>query len=87
MPTTPSPRQIRAARIAQLRRRVLATALATFALAVGAVAYDGSTGETAASTAPTAVVHASTADTTAPSDTTAASDATAADDVVSTRQS
>jgi hypothetical protein len=85
MTSTPSPLQIRAARIAQLRRRVAATAVVTFALAVGAVAYDGSMGQTpasAATPATTVVTHAS-------ADTTSSADAapSPADDVVSTRQS
>jgi hypothetical protein len=85
MTSTPSPLQIRAARIAQLRRRVAATAVATFALAVGAVAHDGSMGRTpasAATPATPAVTHAS-ADTTSPAD----AAPSPADDVVSTRQS
>jgi hypothetical protein len=62
---------------------VVATALATFALAVGAVAYDGSKGQTAASTTtPATVVHAST-DTTSGTDTTSST----AGDVVETHQS
>ena len=54
MTTTPHPedrralaqraRLARAARIRQLRRRVIATALAIFVLATGAVAWDGSMG-------------------------------------------
>jgi hypothetical protein len=42
----------RARRIARLRKRVAAAALATFVLAFGAIAYDGSTGTTSASTTP-----------------------------------
>jgi hypothetical protein len=38
----------RSRRIARLRRRVLAAALATFALAFGVIAFDGSMGSTAA---------------------------------------
>ena len=40
----------RARRLALLRRRVLATALATFALAFGAVAVDGSMGSQSTAT-------------------------------------
>lgn len=39
----------RARRVARLRRGVAATALATFALAFGVIAYDGSMGSTTAS--------------------------------------
>ena len=100
MPSTATPeqkralaaeaRRRRAARVAQLRHRVVATALATFALAVGVVAYDGSTGAT--SSTPTSVV----ADSSVSTDTTDATtaDATAVDrprrptgDVVTTQQS
>jgi hypothetical protein len=41
----------RTRRIAQLRRQVLATALATFALAFGLIAFDGSMGQGQASSA------------------------------------
>jgi hypothetical protein len=41
----------RAERISRLRRRVAAVALATFAVAFGAIAYDGSMGTAASSSA------------------------------------
>jgi hypothetical protein len=43
----------RARRIALIRRRVIAATLATFALAWGAIAWDGSMGATASTTAQT----------------------------------
>src|SRR3954470_19208471 len=55
----------RAARIARMRKRVIAASLAIFALAFGAIAYDGSTG-TPTSTHATASASA-TAGTTADS--------------------
>jgi hypothetical protein len=59
-PTPPHPRLVaRARRVAQLRRRVVATALASFALAWGAIAYQGSLG-TASTTAATQSTSAST---------------------------
>jgi hypothetical protein len=54
MSTTPSPadlRRQRRLRIAQLRRRVLATSVATFALAFALVASDGSMGSSTKSRA------------------------------------
>ena len=54
---TPSPKELareklraRAARIARMRKRVVAVSLATFALAFGVIAYDGSMGTTTSST-------------------------------------
>lgn len=70
-------RRKRAARIGQMRRRAVATAVATLALAVGAVAYDGSMDETAATTATAATAATAVAQDTTTSD----------DDVVTTRQS
>ena len=50
-PRDPSPKELaqaklraRAARIARMRQRVIAASLATFALAFGAIAWDGSMG-------------------------------------------
>lgn len=57
---TPSPAVLaqgrlaaRARRINLIRKRVVAVALATFALAFGVIAYDGSMGTTTATTAST----------------------------------
>jgi hypothetical protein len=83
-------RRRRAARIAELRFRVVATALATFALAVGVVAYDGSMGQATpgSSSATTALVTdtPSSTDTSSSTDT-ASGDTSAGADVVTTHQS
>jgi hypothetical protein len=53
-------RRERAARIARLRRQVLATALGTFVLAFAVIAFDGSMGSTTKSSAATPVPSAAT---------------------------
>ena len=60
LPTDPSPKELaqaklraRAARIARMRKRVIAASLATFALAFGAIAVDGSMGATSSASSGT----------------------------------
>ena len=79
----------RAERIARLRRRVAAVALATFAVAFGAIAYDGSMGTTASSSASeqaavTSTTTSSSAATTTTDDSTSADDSTSTDDSTTT---
>jgi hypothetical protein len=94
--TAQAARRRRAQRIAQLRGRVVATVAATFALALGAVAFDGSMGATTAST-PATTSEQSTSTTTGTStadDTSAFAEHTTPDtgtpadgDVLTTQQS
>jgi hypothetical protein len=75
----------RAERIARLRRRVAAVALATFAVAFGAIAYDGSMGTTAPSSASQqAAVTSTTTSSSAGTTTTDDSTTTSSDDSSST---
>jgi hypothetical protein len=72
----------RAARIARMRKRVIAASLAIFALAFGAIAYDGSTG-TPTSTRATASASATagtTADSTSADSSSAEDEADSAED-------
>jgi len=92
-------RLARAARIVQLRRRVVATALATFVLATGIVAWDGSMGGTPAASSTAASgsvlveqsVESDTADGWSdipePADASSPEDSSSAADVVTTQQS
>jgi hypothetical protein len=73
----------RAERIARLRRRVAAVALATFAVAFGAIAYDGSMGTTASSSASQQAAVTSTT-TSSSAGTTTTDDSTSSDDSTST---
>jgi cytoskeletal protein RodZ len=68
----------RARRIGLIRRRVVAAVLATFVLAWGAIAWDGSMGTTT-----TAQVTTGTTSSTASGDTTASGDSAASDDSAS----
>jgi hypothetical protein len=98
MTTTPEQRRAlaqearaaRTAHIMRLRRRVVATALATLALATAVVAWDGSTPATAPATTSGATAAVSD-DATTSGDAAQAAGSTAstdaADDVVSTQQS
>ena len=73
MPTPPTDRlAARRRRASNLRRRVVAGALATFALAWGVIAYDGSMGAEATTTASTGATASAT---------------TASDDTITTAQS
>jgi hypothetical protein len=88
---TPSPKELaqaklraRAARIARLRKRVIAASLATFVLAFGAIAYDGSMGTTSASTGTQTTASATSSGTSATTaDSTTSDNASATDDSTS----
>jgi hypothetical protein len=94
---TPSPKELareklraRAARISRMRKRVVAVSMAIFAVAFGAIAYDGSMGNTAPATSGTqTTASASTRsdDATASSDETTTSSDDSSDDSTSSDDS
>ncbi len=74
-PRDPSPKKLaqaklraRAARIARMRQRVIAASLATFALAFGAIAWDGSMGAQSSASSGTQTTASSSGSSTSSSD-------------------